>query len=174
LLLPSQVEFTPNNKFNIHDTFSKEIQSEKEREEAIKQKEQKKKLTEHPTFGKFFKMKKMGIPIFVIEQKIKIQGLDYEEFKNLENNTNNKLNNNLLKNDSSNNGSENDDIMTKNQNNNKPKLNFLSEIKDKKLKQTNHSKTDNKDTEKDKRVPSLDQILEALNKLKKSNCSSTM
>lgn len=168
LLLPSQIEFTPSDKFDIHKSFNEEINNEKTRMKIMKEKEMKKNLNEHPVYGKFFKMKKMGIPIFVIEQKIKIQGLDFEEFKQLENNNNNTLD---LK---SNNENKEDNI----EDNTviRPKLNFLSEIKDKKLKRTELDKESNetKKVEKDKRVPSLDQILEALNKLKKSNCSSTV
>ena len=66
----------------------------------------------------------MGIPIFVIEQKIKIQGLDFEEFKQLENN-------NTLDLKSNNENKEDDKEDNKEI---RPTLNFLSEIKDKKLK----------------------------------------
>ena len=163
LLIPSQIEFNPNKNFDIHKSFKDEIDIEKKN--ILKTKVN--NLNEHPVFGKFFKMKKMGIPLMVIEQKIRINGLDFEEFKKLENSSDNltniTTNKNINKNTNMNSNKNTKQI---------PRINFLTDIQDKKLKHYENNKIKKK--ERDERVPSLNQILDALNKLKKSNCSSTV
>jgi hypothetical protein len=144
LYLPSQID---NNKNNIDINLSfkneiNEINNDKEKEAKSKI-----NLCDHEIYGKFFKMKKIGIPIFVIEQKIKIHGLDLEEFKNLQ--ESNNLNNS--------------DVKT-----NRMKISplFLNEIKNKTLKKIDTNVIEKKKKEPDNRIPRLDQILLALNKMK--------
>lgn len=181
LLIPSQIEFNPNKNFDIHKSFNDEIDIEKKN--ILKSKVN--NLNEHPVFGKFFKMKKMGIPLMVIEQKIRIQGLDFEEFKKIENNTNTSTNTSTdisintytdtsinTSTDTSTDTFINTSTDTSINIKQIPRVNFLAEIKDKKLKHFEDNTIKKK--VKDERVPSLNQILEALNKLKKSNCSSTV
>ena len=103
-----------------------------------------------------FKMKKMGIPIFVIEQKIQIQGLDLEEFKKLQESNNSDNSNKSLNNNS--------DVKT---NRMKTSPIFLNEIKNKTLKKIDTNVIEKKKKEPDNRVPRLDQILLALNKMRK-------
>lgn len=43
-------------------------------------------INDHPIYGKFFKMKKMGIPEPVIQNKIILAGLDYNEYQKIMNN----------------------------------------------------------------------------------------
>lgn len=151
LYLPSQIDNNTNN-IDINLSFKNEIN------EINKQKDAKNQinLCDNEIYGKFFKMKKMGIPIFVIEQKIQIQGLDLEEFKNLqESNNSNNFNKSL---------NNNSDVKT---NRMKTSPLFLNEIKNKNLKKIDTEVIEKKKKEPDNRVPCLEQILLALNKMKK-------
>lgn len=165
LYLPSQLDNEINN-INTNDAFSDEINDLNKKQQNILKK--KINIYEHEVYGKFFKMKKMGIPIFVIEQKIQIQGLDLQEFKKLQesNNTNNTKNHNLLLNDENNDNNFNSQTI---ENNTRPKMSplFLNEIKNKTLKKIDTKTLEKKEKELDNRVPSLDQILLVLNKMKK-------
>lgn len=160
LYLPSQLDNQINN-ININDAFSDEINDlNKKKQNEIKNKIN---LCEHEVYGKFFKMKKMGIPIFVIEQKIQIQGLDLQEFKNLEKSNNTKNYNESLNDD---NNKINNQTNEKNTRQKVPPL-FLNEINNKTLKKIDTESIKKKEKEPDNRVPSLDQILLVLNKMKK-------
>ena len=157
LYLPSQLDNEINN-ININDAFSDEINDLNKKQQQQNSLKNKLNLCEHQVYGKFFKMKKMGIPIFVIEQKIQIQGLDLQEFKKLEESKNTSVLND-----------ENNLNEQTNENNTRPKISplFLNEIKNKNLKKIDIKAVEKKEKEPDNRVPSLDQILLVLNKMKK-------